>query len=345
MTGTIRVQPPFVTEAMAALKVECSSCGATSRPDFWKRHDEPFEPIPSGDGTWHQVSVGVQCQCGETNFIPVPTTELTNRCFLYADKAYRQLEGNFVAVYSFLGGTSGYVDDAEAALSRLKESVFPNLDPARWVVHATKMMSGQQRLQHAHYQTMTIAKVSEFFDGCAAIIKNLGEGEANTCIVAAYPLGRHRPQERARVQNSIERGMVLGLMGHVIYNTTGSKLLPVMTFDAQTQKAIDNRYAGRARDAYFGSRNYLGHLFVTHSNDVPAPTTARPGSHALLELADVHAYFVARSVERQMRKLEVERPLEGFGLFSYLGMKSDQRIEFVRAHEIPKSHFTLAMGR
>lgn len=336
----ITIQPPFISPAMAALRVQCG-CGEVLRPDFWRLHDEPFTPIESEcdpNGRWRQVSVGLPCVCGRTHQIPVPAKDLTVQAHFYGDEAYRDVGASKLAVYSILGGSSGPVTDASNALQDAKRRILPDRDPSEWTVHATKMASGQQRLKSNWYRNMRRDQVERFFDDCQQVIYALGEWGWNISAVSGYLLARHSKGDQKRVWRSIETGLYLGLLGYAIHLTTGSGLRPIFTFDAQTVAGAEARKEGWAERAFLGSQRYLGHLFISHSNLVPPPISVSPGSHPILELADVHAFFLARAMERRLRGMEPDRPITAFGKFTYLGFRGD-RLEVTKGDDVPESFY------
>lgn len=334
-----RVQPPFITEEMSNLRVRCDACGRTTQPDFWSRYKDPFIPIKSthpseGGGAWHQVSVGLTCNCGQGKQLLVPWKKLTHLISHFGDEAYREVGQNFIAVYTLLGASSDYERDVGLALKDAKKSAAPTLDPDSWRIHVTEMNNGRKRVQHQHYKHLGRDDVEQLLQNCSKIISGMDAFAWKTCIVAVYQLGNHAKREQKRIRSKLERGMLLGILGETIFRTTSQELCPQFFFDAQSVAAITRGTEGWAEEAYLGSRHYLGHLFLSHSNDIPPPRFVQPGSHPFLELADVHAYTVARTIERKLRKLSPEAGLERFGQFKYLNFRGN-RIDWEVTNSVP----------
>jgi hypothetical protein len=334
-----RIQPPFITEEMSKLQVHCKTCGRRVKPDFWTRHKDPFVPVRSThspDVFWHQIGVQLNCECGEKLQLLVPWRELKHSISHFGDEAYRDVGRNFIAVYTLLGISTGYEKDIGLALEDEKKSTAPMLDPNSWRIHVTEMNNGRKRIQHPQYKHLSRDDVEFLLVRCANIIEKMDDYAWKSCIVCVYQLGNHPKRDRRAIRSAIERGMLLGLLGDAIYQTTAQELLPQFFFDAQSIKALTAGTEGWAEEAYLGSRHYLGHLFVSHSNDIPPPRFVRPGSHPLLELADVHAYSVARFIERKIRRLPLENDLERFGKFKYLSFRGSS-INWSVANSVPEN--------
>lgn len=334
-------EAPFITEEMQSISVVCTECGSHSKPDFWTKHNDPFERIASthpNGGFWRQVGVGVRCSCGATNHVPVKAIDLQHPLYMFGDEAFRGDEGSrhFVGVYSLLGATSGPIKEIEDGLLTLKSEVLSDRDPRSWSIHATKMASGQQRLKHRAYRNLRREDVDLLFSRCAELISQLGEWGWNRCIMTVYQIGNHPKKERSAVRRSLNRGLYLGLIGDAIYRATAQRLHPLFTFDAQSPSAPATGSEGWADAAYFGSRHYLGHLFITHGNDVRPPRFVAPASEPLLELADVHAFHAARSIWQRAQGITPERGLQQFGSFSYINYRADRVLTQVGS-DIPDS--------
>lgn len=329
-------EPPFITEEMASLAVTCSNCSIRARPDFWKRHEEPFEWIPSihpsaNGGAWRQVGVGVSCVCGAINNLPLKVTDLQNNLYLFGDEAFRGDEASrlFVGVYSLIGSTSGPVRDIENQLKQVKRDIAPTKEPDSWTIHVAQMVSGQQRLKHPQYRDFSRDAVEILFVKCADLISQLGHWGWNRCITTIYQIGNHPKHERKKIRRFLNRGLFLGLAGEAIHSATAQSLYPHLTFDAQSSSAPARGEEGWANAAFYGSRHYLGHLFITHSNDVPPPKFVQPGSQPLLELADVHAFHVARTIWQRAHGQEPDRGIRQFGEFRYLSFRGDRMLTHI----------------
>lgn len=333
-----RIQPPFLPPELASTSWKCSSCGSTVQPNWWQRHNDPFIPIQSdvAEGTWRQASVITRCKCGEPHNLPVPTKDLKHRIEYFGDEAYREPKGLLIEVYSLIGGTSGPVRDAAANLFEAKKQLIPHAEPSAWRVHATELVHTRTRLAKPLTSGIDLPRLNEFWNHCAAIISELGKWKGNRAATTIYQLHRHPKRQQRTIRDKLQRGLFLGLLTRAIHASTSAELLPVFTFDAQTAKGVEREVEGWADEAYLGSRRYLGYLFLTHSNDIPKPRFVAPGSNPMLELADIHAYFTARSLERRALKLSVDRPLSQFGEFDYLGMKGTT-LEWKRGSDIPIS--------
>lgn len=318
---------------MASLAVICERCNRRSKPDFWKRHEEPFEWIPSNHpnskgGGWHQVSVGVLCECGAVNNLPLKVIDLHRNLFLFGDEAFRGDEGSglFVGVYSLIGSTSDPIKDVENLLRKLKRDIAPNKEPDSWTIHAAQMVSGQQRVKHPQYRDFNRDTVETLFAECANLISQLGQWGWNKCITTVYQLGNHSKDDRKKIRRSLNRGLFLGLVGEAIHSATAQGLNPHLTFDAQSSSAPARGEEGWANAAFYGSRHYLGHLFITHSNEVHAPRFVQPGSQPLLELADIHAFHVARAMWQRSHGQEPDRGIPQFGQFRYLSFRGERML-------------------
>jgi hypothetical protein len=108
--------------------------------------------------------------------------------------------------------------------------------------------------------------------------------------------------------------------------------------DASKEIKNDPHIESWSYDTHNESKHFLANAFLTHGNDIMAPTIVKPGSHPCLELADVHAYFLARSLEKRLSKQDVEIPLSDFGTFSYIIMQDDNSMECERGDEIPDKY-------
>lgn len=321
---------------MASLAITCSSCRTLTKPDFWKRHEEPFEWIPSthanaNGGSWRQVAVSVPCTCGVINNLSLKIADLQTNIYFFGDEAFRGDEPDklFVGVYSLIGSTNGPVKEIEDQLRQVKKDIAPKKEPDSWTIHAAQMVSGHQRLKHPQYRDFGRDAVEILFAKCAGLISQLGAWGWNRCITTVYQIGNHPKDERKKIRRSLNRGLFLGLVGETIHGATAQNLYPHLTFDAQSSSAPALGEEGWANAAFYGSRHYLGHLFITHSNDVLPPKFVRPGSQPLLELADVHAFHVARTIWQRAHGQEPDRGIQQFGEFRYLSFRGDRMLTHV----------------
>ena len=314
--------PPYLPEAMLALTASCQGCGQKIKPNLWEKRQDPFIPIKANDdekGRWHQTGVYIECTCGSRALLDIEYVKPRYKAFFFGDEAYREIGKNLIIVYSCMGATGNFVEECSAKLRDLKGALVPTLSPDAWKVHVTQLRAADKRLLNRHFSGITRGKYIDFMRGCSELIGQLSRVGYCVCGIATYGIGNHEKKERKKVRGAIERDVFLGVIGDIIFNTTRQGILPSFTFDAQSVRGIERGVEPWAENSYQFSRHFLGHLLLTHSNEVEVPKFVRPGSHAFLELADVHAFYAARYLSNIIQnKTEDEVDMASFGRFQYL---------------------------
>jgi len=335
--------PPFIPPGIQAIKQICPSCGKEVQPDFWKEFKDPFIPVyPEGmrgeKGAWIQLSVVAPCSCGEKLNFDLNYKKLVHPVFFYGDDADRKIGQWHMHSYSLIGGTSGPIRDMSSELTALKAKYVPSCAPSDWRIHATKMLNGQKRISDVVYKNFSRESLAEFFQDCAGILKKYDEYTWNMHITAIVREGEHK-KERKKLYNHVKVVAHQALLSYCIYLTTHQELRPAFTFDASKPVQSYPHIEGWSYDSHLGSQNYLAYAFISHGNDIAAPTFVSPGSHPCLELADLHAYFAANSMYRRAKGEMPEITLDQFGKFRYITVKSESRFEHIISDDIPSSYF------
>lgn len=321
----------------------CPACGNEVRPDLWKESKEPFVPVyPKGTkgekGAWIQVNVIVSCSCGEKIDFDLNFKKLGSPIFFYGDDADRSINEYHLHSYSLIGGTDGPIRDISNQLYKLKEKYIPSFDPKEWRIHTTKMLNGRKRIVNEVYKNFTRENVVQFFNECADILKQNEKYTWNMHVTAVIRAGKNK-KERNKFSNHAKIAAHHALLSYCIYKTTNQELRPVFTLDASKPVKQYPHIESWSYDSHLGSRNYLAYAFISHSNDIAAPTFVSPGSHPCLELADVHAYFAANSMFRKAKGQSPDITLKNFGKFCYITVNNDSRFEHLTGEDIPSSYY------
>lgn len=335
--------PPFIPPGIQSIKQTCPSCGKEVRPGFWKEFQDPFIPVyPEGTqgekGAWVQLSVIVPCACGEKLNFDLNYKKLSHPVFFYGDDADRSIGKWHMHSYSLIGGTSGPIRDMSNELVALKSKYVPTYEPSGWRIHATKMLNGRERISNQVYKNFSKESVIDFFKDCAKILKRFAEYTWNMHITAIIISGTHK-KERNKLANHVKIVAHQALISYCIYLTTHQEVRPIFTFDASKPVKKYPHIESWSYDSHLASRNYLAYAFISHSNDITAPTFVSPGSHPCLELADVHAFFAANSMFRRARGETPEINLADFGKFRYITVNSESRFEHTISDDIPSSYY------
>jgi hypothetical protein len=334
--------PPFLPEEFSNFGAQCPKCGTLVKPDLWKRHDEAFGPVyPKGTkgekGAWQQAAVWATCVCGTTVDVPLTPTTLTHRVSFYGDEAERQTKQFSIECYSLIGGTSGPIGDLTKALNSAKSGLLPGTDPGSWTIHCRKLASASERLRSPKFRSLGRKRVTEFFCECAQILKSVEKVSWNLGVVGIRKRlldkaaeGRSRKGARVHMHNA--------LLSFAIYKTTAQELRPQFFLDATKDVKSYPHIEGWSRDSFLGSRHYLAHELLAHGNEIAPPEFLKPGSHPMLELADVHAYHFAGSLLRRVTGGAVEIPLSSFGKFLYITMIDHGRVEYISSDDVPDKY-------
>lgn len=333
--------PPFLPPDIANAKVTCTVCGKQNAPDLWKRYDEPFVPIyPNGThgekGAWIQQAANVACDCGGGGLLSLKPVKPTGAFYLFGDEAYREFDGYHIVTFSLIGGPPSVVKKMADNIYGMKREFLPGIEPARWKIHATKLLNSRDRLKKPAFLNLTKEEVDASIEKCSTAIAQLAKYGCNSNVLAVYRLGNHPKKDHTKIREEIKLSSWTALISYMIYETTGRGGQPFFTFDAQAPVRKYPHVETWANDSFVGSKHYLAHALLTHSTDVPTPTFAEPGSHPFQELADIHAYSVGRMVERRVRRLATDTDLKKFGEFFYLSFKGD-RVDHARSTDIPES--------
>jgi len=336
--------PPFLPPELTGLEKRCQ-CGAVVQPDLWTplKEPQPEPPVyPYGThgerGAWFRVPVANCGNCGEQLLFPIDYKALEYELFLFGDEAERTFKGYDLHSYSLVGGTSGPRDHMRQTLRKLKAEWVPWREPDSWRIHATEMMSGQKRLRHPVYKHMKKDSVLELFRQCAAILKSIDEYKWASHITALYRVPSTR-KERKQHWKHAKALAHNALLSDMIHRATSQRLRPVFTLDAT--KPIKH-YPHIERWSYESFRNsqyYLAHAFLTHANEIQPPKFVEPGSDPCLELADVHAYFAARTIEKRAKGHEAEIALPEFGKIRYMAIVNENRFEYHVGEDIPSTFY------
>jgi hypothetical protein len=261
------------------------------------------------------------------------TNDPDSPCIFYGDEAERLTNQFKIECYSFVGGTSGVIDDLTKALNSAKSSLLPGTDPGNWTIHSTKLANARERMRSSMFQSLSKTRVHEFFCECAQILKSAEKLSWNLAMFGTRKRLEDRATEsRARKEARIE--MHIALLSFAIYKTTAQKLRPQFFLDAT--KGVQNypHIEGWSRDTFLGSRHYLSHEILAHGNDIEPPKFLKPGSHPMLELADVHAFHFAGNLLKKVRGEANEIPLSNFGKFLYIAMINHGRVEFISSDDV-----------
>lgn len=336
----VTTQPPFLPQELYSLQLPCGSCGRSVAPDLWRRHNDPFGPVyPAGTkgekGAWVQQSVSVTCDCGKQIQFPLNPKRLDHPVSYFGDDADRDADEWFLHTYSLVGATSGPCDEIRRGVQAIKRKHCPDRDPASWKLHATKMMSGQQRAKDPVYRSLDYATVLDIFHECAGIAKEHESYTWNAAIFGFVQPLQSDPKQASRVKAHAKEVAHVALLSSCIYRTTKQSLRPLFTLDASRPIKTAEHIEGWSTTSYLGSRHYLAHEFLSHGNDIAAPRFVQPGSDPMLELADVHAYFLARHLNQRRVQSDSEIALEEFGKFHYMCVLSDHAFESFVADSIP----------
>lgn len=331
--------PSFLPEEIARIEAPCPRCGATVRPDLWRECESDFSPVyPNGTsgekGAWVRTSATSVCKCGQQLNFPIEFKKLQHPIFFYGDDADRPLGEFTLHSYSLIGATSGPIRDMVQRLADLKKQYVPTREPDSWRVHATEMRNGRKRITHPVYKSFTKESLERFFLECAQILKERESMTWNQHVTAIFRTPSHK-KDRSRVGNEAKALAHNALLSYAIHSATAKNLRPVFSFDATKPVRRYPHIEAWSYDTYSGSRRYLAHAYLTHSNDVQAPSLVNPGSHPCLELADVHAYFAARSTFQRFSGEQPELSLTEFGRFCYLAIVGGERFEFEVGNDIP----------
>ncbi|MCA6109785.1 hypothetical protein [Bradyrhizobium cenepequi] len=333
--------PPFLPAAVADAGAPCG-CGRRVKADLWRRHKEPFGPIfsdntPAEKGAWIQQSVIQTCECGSKVSIPLDPKPPRGILWLYGDEANRETQGYAVECYTLVGGTNGVIRDLVNGLKEAKCKLLPDLDPATWTVHCTKLANRRWRTESERFSDLTEGDVHTFFCNCAQIFKNAQRYSSNTAVFGFRKRMTDQDAER-HARKDAKRIAHLALLSSAIFHGTGNGLIPRFFLEAVKEVRHFPHIEGWSRDSFLGSRHYLAHELLCHGNHVPAPEFLAPRSHPLLELADIHAYHLARSLMLQSSGRSPEVPMSMFGEFCYLAMINANRFDLVVEDDVPPKY-------
>ncbi|WP_286873584.1 hypothetical protein [Spongiibacter sp.] len=334
--------PSFLPEEIAAIHAACPKCGAVVRPNLWNECDFPFTPIyPEGTkgekGAWIRISSVSKCTCGEEIEFPIEAKKLEHPLFFYGDDADRLLGGYSLHSYSLIGGTSGPIKEMCEELAKLKREYVPSLAPDKWRIHVTEMLNSRKRITHAIYKHFNRDSLNQFFLDCADILRSQDKMTWNQHVTAVVKTPKSK-KERKKHLNEARHIAHNALLSYAIHKATKQNLRPLFTFDACKPIKRYPHIEGWSFSTYSNSRRYLAHAYLTHSNDIAPPSFAEPGSHPCLELADIHAYFAARSMYERYQGKEPQLPLDRFGVFRYINVNHGERFEFYTGADIPRGY-------
>lgn len=309
--------------------------------NLWSYHEEPFGPIypnesPDGSkGMWQPLSVSEKCRCGQLVEFPINSKRLEHNLFLYGDEADRPPHNGYeIICYSLISGTSGLIAQISDEVRALKSKFVPMVDPNNWRIHCTDMKNARKRFQNRYLKTKSKTEIDKFLLDCARILQDAEYYSWNSAI---FGFRKTKPIKRddKKSRRDGKQLAVHALFSANIYRATKQKLRPVFTLDAtKPTSKIANKEAW-ASNPILGSRHYAAHEFLTHGNHIHEPSLVMPGSNPCLELADVHAYHLARELDRRSKRLPVELELSNFGKFYYMEMKTNHRVEFFIDSSIP----------
>jgi hypothetical protein len=314
--------PPFLPEALAEIEVTCDQCGRGVRPNFWQEFEEPFTPIyPDGTsgekGSWRQTDAIVDCSCGGKATISLDPTRLGHGVFFFGDEADRSIDPWSFHFYTLIGGTSGVINEISHAVLDIKARYVPDLNPDEWRIHATEMLNARKRITHRAYRQFDRSKLLSFFEECAGILKKRENMTWNSHIFAGVEQPDTR-KGRKLVTQELRRTCHLMLLSSQIYRACAQSLRPMFTLERTKPTLKSNHREAWSWEPFLGSKNYLAYAFLTRSNEISPPKFAEPGSHACLELADLHAYFAGQALHRHYMGAEPDIELKRFGRFQYM---------------------------
>ncbi|MBM7050352.1 MULTISPECIES: hypothetical protein [Rhizobium] len=320
--------PPFLPEEIAQMSAECL-CGERIFPALFDRHEEPFEPIvPYGQdgskGAWVQQATEVNCQCGRSVQFPLNPVTPAGSVEFFGDEADRELGNYFFQGYSLVGGTSGQIVDLAKGLAEVKANWVSGVKPESWTIHTKDLIDGRQRRQHPIYKQISEDRVFPFLQACANVLRDHDEFAWNHYV---FSICKHSSdkRERQRELKAVKIANHQALLSMAIYRATAQGLRPRFNFEAIREIKAFPHIEGWSQDSYLGSRHYLAHALLSHGTFVPAPIFVNPRSHPCLELADIHAFFAARTVFKRFRGSVPEIGLPQFGRFVYHALVSPDR--------------------
>lgn len=323
----------LVPEDLAQLTAVCNKCGNSQRPDWFEVKPEPLVPVkpadtpPEDPGRWVPHSMMFACErCGDMLSLEYPRRSLRARCSLFADEAIRRDDrsGREVFTYALVGGTTQVVDAASDALSKLKASLEPSLEPDAWRFHMRVLWSGQQRRKDRVFAHWQMPKVVDAVRGLARVV-----GESRDLHVYAASVVRRGPAVGAK------RDAFVALTLKVVRDLTSQGGQPRFHFDSEKPAKGAHTVHAWAQRLFLDTQYCVLWAYLAHGIEVPEPQFVPPASHPCLELADFVAYVVARHHLDVWRGKKSETDPAELGPVTYLGFNPRGELVFGRQAGIP----------
>lgn len=309
------------------------SCGHIFVPN-WLEKRHPSGPLmEKGGKLWCATEVYTDCPaCKKPVAISLPELkDYKGQISIYGDEAFRSQQSHHLVTYSLVAKplqNKHHISFQNKYLA-LKRELNPSLDPRTWQVHCKDLMSGQKRIKHFPYKSLSIANIFKFFESLGELLHEYEDVVHKWNCFGWYSLEEKVDNHNLKILKSL---VYTPLVLEIMNSFTEKSYSPKFFFEASNKD-------GWAEDIFKGGRLSLMWPIIANNLPIQNPTFVAPSQSIYLEIADVISYFVARYIDK--RKLgvaidEKELQPEFLGKIKYMSYHQRSGYRSITANNLPE---------
>lgn len=316
---------------------KCDSCENFYKIPWNQEYEFEQHPIQSADGRiWVISEISIDCPlCWNKTALKFPFSKLTERVELFSDEAERDLKAGWrLSLNSFVGVGTNHLNEIERDFLELKSRLAPTIDPSSWVSHATDIFSGDRRRNLLGVDVSKEDSIA-FLKKAANLIREkchtdwihvVGSIAKNTEKV------RHSHFVLAQRESVITAAYIL-----IVDFFVSQGIRPEFHFEAQRVSETDQVDEWIERVIRRLGKS-IAVMYIQRTSAINLPIMIKKGSDIRLELADIIAFIVARSIHCKSinRQPEID-PLELGPIWYHFW--NGQRVGGLRSEGLPWDHF------
>ena len=284
----------------------------------------PKHPVKSAVsmGHWVPVSISQTCTCGEISHVDVPRRNTDSVCNLYGDEAERVFEPNGLpgvdnASHFFCITLCGCHQKAASRLQnrirRIKRDLRPTQSPDDWRFHYKEFWG--THTDSADYAVESLNDKIVFGKKFAKVIRD-ARPELFTLTLGSCRIAQANDQWSKLVRQHKQDVFATALLSSL--EQVRSRELGVRWhFDHNVPPDKRTGEEGWAEEVFLGLQYMPLFTYLSSGSTVLSPTFREPGSHFLLEVADIMSFLAAREFHTRAVKRDCEVPtsLTGVGFY------------------------------
>ncbi|SFI72911.1 hypothetical protein SAMN05428978_103031 [Nitrosomonas sp. Nm34] len=189
-------------------------------------------------------------------------------------------------------------------------------------------MHQDARNRHKLFNQKSKSNVFEFVNGLMQLMGQRGQLLSKYCGIGIYK----RPSNESdmkKVRNWVRNRAYNLMLLKVINDSTYYGASPIITFDSDQKD-------GWAENLFVGDQCTFLYGYISRGIHVPIPNYVKPGSHPCLELADVFAFLVARSIHCKIERKQYEWNLSEMGNVCYTYFHEGGIARYITTTELPE---------